>query len=200
MKKLIPFYVKAGRNQMGYSLFVDMNTMKIYRAYNDNYKFFNSARYYAYFYGGYWILSRITNMPIHFTTLIGMLAFIGLGGATFIFVYGPFYNQQLEKSELKNVYLDQDEFVSYIKKGSANTWFTLGVLGVVGMIGVPFLIVYFFETTLEILIILLLGMFLLSALMRSVPFTRLRLQFSKSYREKIAAAVHEEMLYGDKEA
>src|SRR5699024_3355589 len=97
------FYVESYRHRMGYSLLIDMNTMKTYRIYNDNYRFFNSSQYWVYSLGAYWILSQIGNINIQMNFISSVLILLVLSGISFWLGNQYLYNKSLKKIDLKNV-------------------------------------------------------------------------------------------------
>ncbi|MBP1971425.1 Flp pilus assembly protein TadB [Virgibacillus natechei] len=155
--KLIPFYVEANRNRMGYILFIGMNSRKVYRVYNDNYRFFNSAKYWVYFFGAFWILKTISGINIHMNFLFSVLILLVLGGVSFWFGNHYIYNKALKKMDLKDVYLTKDEFIDYAKAGRHNARLILIILSICVTVFLILIILYLAVRSIDLLIILTLN-------------------------------------------
>lgn len=192
-KRLIPFYVESYRNRMGYTLFIDMNTMNIYRLYNDNYRFFQSGRYWGYSLGGYWVLKGIGNFTVHLNFLTSVLILLVLGGGLFWCGYHYLYKKALENMNLKNAYLTKDEFMDYAKAGRRNVLILTVISIICVIVFLFFLVFYLAAPSIDLLIILTLSSFVIGAMTRSVPIVRLRLNYQNSYLEKVANEVHNKM-------
>lgn len=192
-KKLIPFYVESYRNRMGYTLFIDVNTMEIYRVYNDNYRFFQSSRYWIYSLGGYWILKGIGDFTIHLNFFSSILILLALGGGFFWYGYHHLYKKAMENMNLKNAYLTKDEFIGYAKAGRQNARLLIIVLMVIIIIYLFLLKFYLAVPAIELLIITSLLSFVIGGIIRSLPIQRLRLNYQNSFLEKVATEVHNKM-------
>ncbi|MBP1968656.1 Flp pilus assembly protein TadB [Virgibacillus natechei] len=192
--KLIPFYVEANRNRMGYSLFIDMNTTKVYRVYNDNYRFFNSAQYLFYSLGAYWILKTIGGISIHMNFLFSVIILLVLGGVSFWFGNHYLYKKALKKMDLKDVYLTKDEFMDYAKAGRHNARLLLIILSICVTVFLILIILYLAVRSTDLLIILTLNSFIMGGIIRSIPILRLRLNYQNSYLVEVATAVNDKMV------
>ncbi|GGB34724.1 hypothetical protein F3157_16655 [Virgibacillus dakarensis] len=192
-KKLIPFYREAYRNRMGYTLFIDMNTMGIYRVYDDNYRFFQSSQYWFYFLGGYWILKGIGDFNIHMNFLPSVLILLVIGGGFFWYGYHHLYKKAMENMNLKNTYLTKDEFIGYAKTGRQNARLLIIVLMVIIIIYLFLLKFYLAVPAIDLLIIISLLSFVIGGIIRSLPIQRLRLNYQNSFLEKVATEVHNKM-------
>ncbi|MEN1967647.1 hypothetical protein WMZ97_06155 [Lentibacillus sp. N15] len=191
--KLIPFYMENHQNRMGYTLFIDMNTMHIYRAYNDSYRFFQSGRYWIYSLGGYWILKEVGNFTIHMNLLTSILILLVLSGGFFWYGYHYFYKKSLENIDLKDAYLTKDEFIDYAKAGCSNTRLLIIMAAIFIVIYFFLLLVYLAMFSIDLLIILSLLSFVIGGMLRSIPIQRLRLNYQNSYLEKVATEVQRKL-------
>ncbi|WP_066192319.1 hypothetical protein [Gracilibacillus timonensis] len=193
----IPFYVETPRDRMGHSLYMDRNTKKLYRIYNDNHRIFNSAQYWIYVFAGYSVLRMIGDIRIPMNGFVSVMALLILGGLSFWLENNYLYKRSMEKTEWKDVYLRKEEFKDYVRDGWRNARFTVIVFAVCLLLSLIFLWIYLSSPSIELLLIVTLGIFLVGILMRSVPITRMRLHYQESYLEQMATEVEDQLLHKD---
>ncbi|WP_165445013.1 hypothetical protein [Gracilibacillus phocaeensis] len=143
------------------------------------------------------MLRMIGDIRIPMNGFVSVMALLILGGLSFWLGNNYLYKRSMEKTEWKDVYLRKEEFKDYVRDGWRNARFSAIVFAVCLLLSLIFLWIYLSSPSIELLLIVTLGIFLVGILMRSVPITRMRLHYQESYLEQMATEVEDQLLHKD---
>ena len=191
---LIPFYTYNEKDRLGYSLFVDMQTKETFRFYDETGDFFSSGKYWVYYYVAYFALSQLKGIQLFMSSRLALIVYFIVSAFGFCLGYFYLYNKKMNTIDFKTAYLTKDEFVSYAKKGRKTFNFVSIVLVVSSFIFILCSIAFVFRPSITFLLFVPLISFIISLLMRSIPYCRFQLHYNQSFLNQISEKIHKQMI------
>ncbi|MUK87855.1 hypothetical protein GMD78_05510 [Ornithinibacillus sp. L9] len=181
-KKLLPIYNYSNKNTSGYTIFIDIKTMRVYKVFNENVNLMSNWKY--------WIsiplVSALLSSLSTDSLSVGAHIIIAIAGSIAAGTLGYLIQRRiLHNYKLQEIFLTKEMIEDYIERGKGRIKLEVSLIVAFTFISIFLLTIYVALLRIELLIVFFIFLFILGLLVPSVSITRFKvLKQGLNYLEK----------------